>query len=167
MLKFTNRRVTLSAGVVLSVLLGAALSLPAHAAEIWTVNVAKPKFGTSASTLVLERNNGRSAASAADAKGNPSASTFLIISSGKLYLATDDADAASSGNGVKTVDYSRWRGMKFVQIGDRVRSADSCGFSCQSGLNQSAVIASHMTLTFTGKNVDAGRQMSTTLVFDR
>jgi hypothetical protein len=98
---------------------------------------------------------------------NPPASTFLVISSGKVYLATDNAaDAASSGNGLRTVDYSRWRGMTFVQIGDHAHSTDVCGFSCQSGLSQSPVINSRMTWTFTGTNLESTRGMNNILVYN-
>ena len=51
--KFTNRFETRHAGLALAVLLSAALSLPANAAEIWKVNFAKSTFSSGSNTLVL------------------------------------------------------------------------------------------------------------------
>ena len=142
----TNRFETRHAGIALTVLLSAALSLPANAAEIWKVDLAKSTFGSGANTLVLERASGK-ATQGMELKGTPAPGTFLVISNGKIYLAADEsASDATSSTGVRTVDYTAWKDMKLVQIGDKVRSADYCGFACQSGLPDR-----RMTLTFTAK----------------
>jgi hypothetical protein len=154
--KFTNH------GIALAVLLSAALSLPAHAADIWKVNYAKSKFSPSANTLVLERVSGKPAAAVIDANGKPTGAMFLLVSSSKIYLAMDDAEYASfSSNGARPVNYTPWGDMKLVQIGDNARSIDHCGFKCQSGLPED-----RMTLTFTTRGVDASGYMSNVLVLN-
>ena len=159
----TNRFETRHAVLALTVLLSAALSLPANAAEIWKVDQAKSTFGAGANRLVLERVSGK-AAPGMELKGTPATGTFLVISNGKIYLAADEsASDATSSTGVRTVDYSAWKDMKLVQIGDHVRSTDYyCGFRCQSGLPER-----RMTLTFTAKGVDPSRQMSNILVLNK
>ena len=158
----TNRFETRHAVLALTVLLSAALSLPANAAEIWKVDQAKSTFGAGANRLVLERVSGK-AAPGMELKGTPATGTFLVISNGKIYLAADEsASDATSSTGVRTVDYSAWKDMKLVQIGDHVRSTDNyCGFRCQSGLPER-----RMTLTFTA-NGDISKQMSTILVLNK
>jgi hypothetical protein len=135
--------------------------LPAHAAEIWKVNLAKSTFSPSANTLVLERTDGKAPMQSVDAKGNPTAGTFLVISKGKIFLAADDATYATSSGAVRAVDYNSWRDMKLVEIGDKVRSADHCAFACQAGLPDR-----RMTLTFTAKG-DVSKQMSNILVLNK
>ena len=159
MVMYSKRFETRYTGIALSVFLSAALSLPAHAAEIWKVDLAKSTFSAGANTLVLERASGKETRGS-DAKG--AAGTFLVIANGKIYLAADgSASDATSSTGARTVDYTAWKDMKLVQIGDKVRSADTCGFGCQAGLRDS-----RMTLTFTAKG-DISKQMSTILVLDR
>jgi hypothetical protein len=159
MVMYTNRFETRYAGIALTFLLSTALSLPAHAAEIWKVNLAQSTFSSGSNTLVLERASGKASSQATDAKGNPAPGTFLVISNGKIFLAADDA---TSGAGVRTIDYNGWRDMNLVQIGDKVRSADHCGFACQAGLPDR-----RMTLTFTAKGVDPSKQMSNILVLNK
>ncbi len=157
--KFTHHE-TRFAGMALSVLLTAALSFPAHAAEIWQINHAKSQFGPGANTLVLERASGKAMNQATDATGNPG--TFLVISNGNVYLATDEtAYDPSAGGGFKKVDYTRWSDMKLVQIGEKVRSTEYCGFACQSGLPDK-----RMTLTFHAKGADPSAQMGNILVLN-
>jgi hypothetical protein len=157
----THRFETRYAGIALSVLMSAALSLPANAAEIWKVDLAKSTFGPASNTLVLERASGK-ATQGMEVKGTPAPGTFLVISNGKIYLAADEsASDATSSTGVRTVDYTAWKDMKLVQIGDHVRSTDYCGFRCQSGFPDR-----RMTLTFTAKGVDPSRQMSNILVLN-
>ena len=159
---YINRFETRYAGIALTVLLGAALSLPAQAAEIWKVDLAKSTFSSGSNTLVLERVSGKAPPQSIDAK-NPNAGTFLVISNGKIFLAADDGTyATSSGNGVRTVDYTGWKDMKLVQIGDKVRSADHCRFACQAGLPDR-----NMTLTFTAKVDDVAKRMSDVLVLNK
>jgi hypothetical protein len=162
MVMYINRFDTRYAGIALSVLMSAALSLPAHAAEIWKVDLAKSTFGSGANRLVLERASGK-ATQGMELKGTPAPGTFLVISNGKIYLAADEsASDATSSTGVRTVDYTAWKDMKLVQIGDHVRSTDNyCGFRCQSGLPEG-----RMTLTFTAKG-DVSKQMSTILVLNK
>ena len=119
--KFTNHFETRHAGIALAVLLSAALSLPVNAAEIWKVNIAKSKFGSSSNTLVLERDNGKTTTQGVDANGNPTANTFLVISNGKIYLATDEAAYNASSAGIRTVDYTNWRGPNIVRRIDSMR----------------------------------------------
>ena len=153
----TNRFETRHAVIALTVLMSAALSLPSHAAEIWKVNLAKSTFGSGSNTLVLEK-----ATQGIDAKGNPAANAFLVVANGKIYLAAAEAASdATSSTGVRTVDYAGWKDMKLMQIGDKVRSRDYCGFACQSGLPDR-----RMTLTFSAKD-DVSKQMSTILVLNK
>src|SRR5258707_331760 len=120
MVMHINRFETRYAGIALTVLLSTALSLPAHAAEIWKVNLAKSTFSSGSNTLVLERANGKAPTLGIDVKGSPTAGTFLVISNGKIFLAEDEATyATSSGAGVRTVDYAGWRDMKLGQIGGK------------------------------------------------
>ena len=159
---YSNRFETRHAAIALTVLLSAALSLPSYAAEIWKVNLAKSTFSSGSNTLVLEKASGK-ATQDIDTKGNPAAGTFLVISDGKIYLAADEsASDATSSTGVRTVDYTGWRDMKLVQIGDKVRSRDYCGFACQAGLPDR-----RMTLTFTAMGGDISKQMSTILVLNK
>jgi hypothetical protein len=156
--KFTHHEARY-AGMALSVLLTAALSFPAHAAEIWQINHARSQFGPGSNTLVLERADGKATNQATDATGNPG--TFLVISNGNLYLATDETPDPSAGPAIKKVDYTRWNGMKLVQIGEKVRSADHCGFRCQMGLADP-----NMTVTFHAKVADPSAQMANALVLN-
>jgi len=148
-----TRHTTLAAtmaGVILagSIILAPAISQAAGYAQMpialssgsWTINVAKSHFGTERNTMVLER-----ASSAADAKG--ASSTFVVIAKGKVYLAT--APEASDANGIRKIDYGRWRDMKLVQVGENAQVIDPCGFRCQSGTAED-----HLTLRF--KSVNGG-----------
>ena len=152
----TNRFEIRHAAIALTVLMSAALSLPANAAEIWKVDMARSTFGAGANTLVLERASGNAT------EATWAAGTFLVISNGRLYLAAhESASDATSSTGVRAVDYTGWKDMKLVQIGDKVRSADYCSFACQSGLH-----SSRMTLTFKADG-DVSKQMSTILVLNK
>ena len=148
------------AAIALAGLFSAALSLSAHAAEVWKVNFEKSKFSSGSNTLVLDRDNGKATTQGVDEKGNATASTLLIVSHGRIYLAMDEATYNATHNGVMTVDYPSMPGMKLVQIGDNVRSNDYCGFRCQTGLSEN-----HMTLTF--KAVEGrGQQINDMLAAD-
>src|SRR5258708_3307264 len=96
MVMYINRFKTRYAGIALTVLLSAPLSFPAHAAEIWKVNLAKSTFSSGSNSLVLERTSGKGSIQDIDAKENPTARTFLVISNGKIFLAADDATYATS-----------------------------------------------------------------------
>ena len=159
--KFNTRFETRYAAIALAALFSTALSLSAHAAEVWKVNFEKSKFSSGQNTLVLDRDNGK-ATTQVDEKGNPTASTLLIVSNGGIYLAMDEATYNATHNGVRTVDYPSMPGMKLVQIGDKVRSADYCSFACQGGLPDR-----RKTLTFTAKGVDPRGDMSTILAFEK
>ena len=160
--KFTTRFETRYAAIVLAALFSAALSLPAHATEVWKVNFEKSKFSSSSNTLVLDRDNGKANAKGVDEKGNPTANKLLIVSHGRIYLAMDEATYNTTHNGVRTVDYPSMPGIKLVQIGDNVRSTGYCGFRCQSGLPDR-----NMTVTFTAKGVDPRGDISTILAFEK
>jgi len=162
MVMHTNRFETRHAAFALTVLMSAAFSLPANAAEIWKVDLAKSTFSSGSNTLVLERASGK-ATQGIDAKGDPAANAFLVVANGKIYLAAAEAASdATSSTGVRTVDYAGWKDMKLMQIGDKVRSADTCGFACQGGLSDR-----RMTLTFSAKGGDVSKQMSTILVLNK
>src|SRR5262245_37301929 len=115
---------------------------------LWKINIAQSKFNRLSNTLVIER-----AKPNAQGTGSPSGTRFLVIASGKVYLATAD-DVASGESGVRNIDYSSWRNMKLVQIGYDVRSADYCNFRCQSGLTDN-----RLTVTFKTKGLEGQRQI--------
>jgi len=160
--KFTTRFETRYAAIALAALFSAALSLPVHAAEIWKVNIEKSKFSSGSNTLVLDRDNGKATTQGVDEKGNPTAGTLLVVSHGRIYLAMDEATYNTTHNGVRTVAYPSMPGMKLVQIGYNVRSADNCGFHCQSGLSDP-----RMTVTFIAKGFDPRGDISALLAFEK
>jgi len=146
-------------GIACILLLSSALSLPADAMEKWKINMAKSHFSSGSNTLVLERDTGPSGAAL---KGNPAAGTFLVIAGDKLYVATDEsAFDAATGKTIKTVDYNRWKEMKIVQLGEKVRTNDVCSFHCQSGLPDD-----HRTLTFRATAGDPTPQMRSVVVLN-
>jgi hypothetical protein len=158
---FSNNFPTRLTGFGLAVLLSTALALPANATEMWKVDFAKSKFSSGVNTLVLERTTAKAAAQDVDPNG-AAAGKFLVISNGRLYVATDESYAAASTKGVKNIDYNHWIDMKLLQIGDKVRSADHCGFRCQSGLPDS-----RMVLTFTANGIDPSSRMGNVLVLNK
>ena len=103
----------------------------------WKIDVAKSHFGPDYSTIVIERADTSSGAHSAS--GN-----FVVISNGNVYLAT-----APEGYGAKNVDYSGWKDMRLVQVGEKAQSIDPCMFRCLTG-----VVERWMTLRF--RNIDAG-----------
>src|SRR6266581_187163 len=96
MVMHTNRFDTRHAVLALTVLMSAAFSLPANAAEIWKINMAKSTFSAGANTLVLERASGK-ATHDIEVKDNSGVGTFLVISNGNIYLAADEAAYDPSG----------------------------------------------------------------------
>ena len=146
------------AAVALGTTLLASTSMPLYAAELWKVDSARSHFGMGSNTLVLERVTGNPTHPSTDATS--AAGTFLVISGGNVYLAEQEAADAAPRNGVRTVDYTRWRDMKIMQIGANVRSADTCGFRCQAGLTDN-----RMTLRFTANGVDASKYMGNVFAF--
>jgi hypothetical protein len=124
--------------------------------DVWTVNMTKSTLGPASGTLVLEQQK-----PPVDTAGYPASHSFLLVSNGKLYLATDNA---SSGTGAKNAAYSRWTGMKLSQIGNEVKSGDVCGFRCQSGLTDRRP----MTIVFktTAATGDAMRDVNA-IAFDK
>jgi hypothetical protein len=139
-LSITRRRIIpiLSALAFVTGLPDVSLAMAAPSTGLWKVDIAKSKFGTGSSTVIVER------AKASDGTTR----TFLVINGGKAYLATA---AANASNGVAAVDYSSWKGMKLVQIGANVRAKEECYVRCQFG-----VPSARMILTF--RTVNAGRQ---------
>jgi len=145
----TRSFISALAALVLAALLPqAGFAKPPSDSAMWTVNLLKSKSGPNVNTLYIERNSGK-----ATTQG-PAASTFLVIYNGNAYLATAADSDVSFSNGVKTVDYMRWRGMRLVQIGKNVQTTDYCGFRCQSGLPDT-----HRTLTYAPIGVDTMAQM--------
>lgn len=156
--KFSNHSLSRYAVVSLIALLSTAFSMPLQAAEMWKVNLAKSSFNAHSNTVVLERVN-KAANQSIDAKADAGAGTFLVVSDGKIYLAADPS--ADFSNGLTTVDYTRWRDMKLVQIGDNVRSVDHCGFRCQFGIADN-----RLTLTFASRGLDASKYMEKVIVLN-
>src|SRR5258705_11148449 len=98
MVMHTNRLETRHAAFALTVLMSAALSLPANAAEIWKVDMAKSTFGVGANTLVLERASGNAT------QATSAAGTFLVISNGRLYVAAHESPSdETSSTGVRLI----------------------------------------------------------------
>ena len=144
--------------LALMVLLSSALSMPVYATEKWKVNMAKSHFSSGTNTLVLERDTGSSGATA----GKPAAGTFLVIAGDSVYLATDEsAFDAASGKPIKNVDYNRWKEMKIVQVGEKVRTNDVCGFRCQAGHPET-----HRTVTFRATGGDPSSKMGSVVVLN-
>jgi len=138
--------------IAFAALLGVAMAAPpAHADEFWKIDQAKSHFTPGANTLVLEK------ASPATAGPNATASSasagFLVLADGKVFMAVDEA-ALASGPGARKVDYSRWRDMKLVEIGDHVRPSPYCSLRCQSGADYNT-----MTVNFTAHGQDPTETM--------
>ena len=150
------RRITIMAFAALGL---TALSETGSAANssdagIWTVNLARSQFGPGTNKLVIE-------AAGRDTKQNDAGGgTFLVVSDGKVYLATDEATAATSSSGVTPVDYRAWRGMKLVEIGNNVHSNAICSFNCRGGLPDNRPV----TLTFSGNGIDPRERMNSNVV---
>jgi hypothetical protein len=139
------------------VFLSSALSLPAQAMEKWNINVDKSHFSSGSNTLALDR-----VTSSPTAAGRPAGGSFIVIAGDKVYLATDEtAFDAASGKTIKAVDYTRWKDMKIVQIGEKVRTNDHCDFHCQAGH-----LESHRTVTFTAIGGDPSSQMRNVVVLN-
>ena len=77
----------------LAVLLSTAFLLPAHAADVWKIDLARSKFSASGNTLVLDRVQASTDSTAAT--GNSTTGSFLVISNGNLYMATDETAATA------------------------------------------------------------------------
>ena len=144
----------------LAVLLSTAWLLPAHAADVWKIDLTRSKFSATGNTLVLERVNERTDSTAAT--GNSTTGTFLVISNGNLYMAKDETAANAWFPGsIRKIDYANWKGMSLVQIGERVRPTNICGFHCQAGLPET-----HMTYTFKATGGDPTERMGKMVVFN-
>jgi hypothetical protein len=143
-------------GIALSLLLSSALSLPAHAMENWKVNMAKSHFSSGVNTLVLERDTG-----SPNAPGKAAGGSFVVISGDKVYVAKDESAFDAASGKFKTVDYNRWRDMKIVQIGEKVRTNDYCSFHCQAGHPEP-----HRTLTFIAVGGDPSPRMRDIVVLN-
>ncbi len=134
-------------------LLSAALPQAGFAANsdvgIWKVDPANSKFSSGSATLTVERTG----------SVNPTAGRFIVVSKGSVYLVT--GATASDIKGVKPVDYTgMMKDGKAVLIGTNARSADHCGFRCQTGLPDNRI-----TLTF--KAVEGrGQQINDMLALD-
>jgi hypothetical protein len=140
--KFTNHVETRHAGIALAALLSAALSLPAHSAEIWKVDPAKSKFSSDTATLSIER----------DGQGlNPTAGKIIVISKGNVYLVTGAVAANSSS--LKLADYSHMKDGSAVLIGINARSEDPCGFRCMSGAPEPRRTVTFRTVNPSGQQV--------------
>jgi len=124
-----------------AVFLAAALPQASFAASgvesgVWKLNMTQSKFGTGASTIVMQRDTAAKPAAANDANG-PHA--FLVISNRKVYLAESGDAYATAANGVTNIEYLSTHGMRLTEIGDRVHVQDLCGFRCQSGLSENTI----------------------------
>jgi hypothetical protein len=143
-------------GIALTLLLSSALSLPAHAMEKWKIDLAKSHFSSGSNTLVLERDTGSPAA-----PGKAAGGSFVVISGDKVYIARGETAFDAASGKIKTVDYNRWKDMKIVQIGEKVRTNDYCSFHCQAGH-----LESRRTLTFTAVGGDPSPQMRDVVVLN-
>jgi hypothetical protein len=123
----------------------------------WKIDPAKSHFGTDRNLMAIERTGSTPAADA-----NRATDTFVVVSAGKVYLATSsEAFDRITANGVKRVDYSRWKDMKLIQVGENAQVIDHCGFRCQSGSPED-----HLTLSF--KSVNGGMpEMGSIVVFNK
>src|SRR5262249_12981205 len=117
-------------------------------------NLAQSQFGPGTNKLVIE------AAGRDTKQDHAGGGTFLVVSDGKVYLATDETTAATSASGPTSVNYRAWRGMKLVEIGTNVHSNAICSFSCRGGLPDNRPI----TLTFSGNGVDPREKMNSNVV---
>src|SRR5262249_28655987 len=107
---------------------------------------------------VLQRYNGKANSGAPE---NGAESKFLVISNGKIFMASGAGQEVFSNNGLK-VGYDQLRNMRILEIGENVRNADHCGFNCQAGLKEN-----YLTLTFTAKNgLDTAEMMSNGIVLN-
>jgi hypothetical protein len=129
---------------------------------MFSVDLTQSLFSPNLNTVVLKRDSGKAITHRTDLKGNPRANTFFVIANGRVYLATDEVAYDASGKVMKTVDYSRWRDMRPVQIGFQVRST-RCGIylGCQTGQSDS-----RMVFTFNTKGVGVREQMSNAVVIN-
>ena len=119
-------------------------------AGAWKIDAAHSHFGPDYSTMVIER----ASASSGD---NAGSNTFVVVTDGKVYLAT--AAEAFASNGAKKIDYSDWKDMKLVQVGENAQSIDPCQ-TCLSGLAEK-----RLTLRF--KSVNGGMpKMENVVVFN-
>lgn len=125
------------------------------------VDLAKSHFGPGPNTLVLKPDTAKAVAQDARANSTPAARSLLVISNGNIYLATDRTGREPSSG--KSVDYSHWKDMELVQIGNYARTI-RCGFfvNCQSGQ------ADHrMTFTFMPTaNMNAEEMMGNSVVLN-
>jgi hypothetical protein len=158
-----TRRILMSALTIFALATGfsqAAFANAAPNAEIWKVNFAKSKFSAGSNTLVIDLiGQPGKLPHPGVASGNSTASTFLFLSNGKVYLATPPAAyGAASSDGVKTVDYTRIKDMSLEQIGEDVRFVDDCGYWCKMGRPND-----HVTLRFT--SVGGAHEMGDMLVY--
>jgi hypothetical protein len=110
-------------------------------AGVWRVNPATSKFGAGTATLSIQRAAG----------ANSAAGSFLVISTGNVYLVTGAGAGAAAVKGVKQVDYSNIDDGSAVLIGTHAQSADNCGFRCMQGAAEP-----RMTVTF--KAINSGEQ---------
>ena len=125
--KFANQFNARAVAVIAGALLSTALAFPTHANEMWNIDYSRSHFGSGLNTLVFASYGSGQRAGAAVTSG---ASSFLVISGSKVYLVTNETLA--NGNGVRKVDYGRWKDMKMVQIGDHARADSYCSLRCQS-----------------------------------
>jgi hypothetical protein len=136
----TTRRIVMSAVAALALTaLPQAGFAAGTEAGLWKVNPALSKSDSRSSRLVIDR------VKATDG----SAGTLVVISKGRVYLATP---AASSSSGVQAVDYKAWNGMNLTQIGLGARAINHCGVDCRFG-----DVGDRLTVTF--RNTGAGSEM--------
>src|SRR5262245_17360338 len=135
LLKSHHHSTTRGAVIALAALLGAALSFPAHAADVWRLNMAKSSFGSGPNTLVLERSSTKQTSDAGEARDAQAPKRFLVISHGNVYVVTNATAAIQAGKDLKLVaDSAATKGFDIQQIGENAQVADHCGFRCQAGL---------------------------------
>ena len=161
---YTNRFETRYAGIALTVLLSTALSLPAHAAEIWKVNLAKSTFSSGSNTLVLERASGKASTQGIDAKGKPDREHV------PRHIQWEDLPGGGRRHLRHIFRHGRQDG-RLHRLERHETRADRRQGAIRGLLRVSPVKRGlpdrRMTLTFTAKGVDPSRQMSTILVLNK
>jgi hypothetical protein len=109
--------------------------------ELWAINPIHSKLSPGLNTMTVERTGPRDV----NTKSSPGIG-FLVVSDGKVYLATSAADDDAS-KGIPNAAYSNWNNMALTQIGDHAKATVLCdtGIRCQSG-----DLPHRMTITFMG-----------------
>ena len=132
---------TLGALAITLASLQAGFAKDASGDELWAINPIHSKLSLGLNTMTVERTGPRDV----NTKSSPGTG-FLVLSDGKVYLATSGANPDAS-KGIPDAAYSNWNNMALTQIGDHAKGTVLCntGIRCQSG-----DLPHQMTITFMG-----------------